>query len=176
MRYNVALISDKDWATACTKEARKLCEGYAQGYLLGPGALPHITICQFETDDANSPSQVWELLQEQPISFLDIHPHHLYFWHGTKEFVDKVWIGLAIAAPQSLYETQKHVYAMLLQKVQPLTEPSKYFPHITWAVCPESNLPPVNGNFHHLVKQQPKFSLSIGLSDEVGQYLQVLHD
>lgn len=61
MRLGLVLLPEREASAACVQYASKLVEGRAARAVVGPGALPHITLLHVETDE--DPAAVWREAQ-----------------------------------------------------------------------------------------------------------------
>lgn len=168
--FNIALFPESDELISnCTKSARRILEAYADGYLLGDNAWPHITLCQFIVDESKA-SSVWSEIANVSIKPVTLHFTHLYTLPGVAIHQDKYWVGLAVPPDAALMSLQKTIYDKLGSlKIEGITKPNVYFPHLTWGrVKPNTSLdfqllPP-----DEFWRKEYSFRVSLGRSDENG--------
>ena len=175
--FNIALFPmEQKLLDDCVHFAQANLSLAADGYLLGNDAWPHITLCPFVTDVNHLP-KIWSStmdLQKQPLS---LRFDHLYIKPGVSEHSGKYWVGLAVEREPRLIELQAEIYVILTDHgIEPLTEPSTYFPHITWARCDGMSAPTLR-NFLDQEFWQRSFSytMSLGKSDSNGVYRERLY-
>jgi hypothetical protein len=169
--FNVALFPDEaEFRDTCVRLAQANLKDLADHYLIGKGALPHITLCQFHAPQSQL-STIWTMLSHLSPKTLAVLFHHLYILPGKKTDLGGFWVGLTVQAEPDLVDLQKAVYDSLgEQGIKRITAPANYFPHLTWANCPAgvpalSVMPPED-----FWTRRYKFSLSIGQSDAAGVY------
>lgn len=172
--FNVALFpEDETFAQTCVDLARENLLDQASEYLLGDGALPHITLCQFETKGELVELQtLWlaiQSLQSVPIS---LKLEHLYIRPGTEIHENNYWVGFAIEKTEALNALQNSVYKQLAHVgIEGKTLPQSYFPHLTWARCNYAD-PPILTSIppKNFWKDDYLFAMSLGRSDQNGVY------
>jgi hypothetical protein len=98
---------------------------------------------------------------------------HIYVRAGTGRHEGYYWVGLAVQNTDTILPGWQRDLSTKLTElgITGLTEPSTYFPHLTWARCftdrsiAIATLPDPN-----FWLSEYEFQLSIGLSDENGVY------
>ena len=165
-RFNVALIPTQanQQVIDCASHFSKI----ADNYLLGEHSLPHLTLYQFNASESDITSVIAKLASS-PIA----NPIHLSFeTFSCISFDQKVhWASLMPDKMDALTQLHQKVAAILGQPIKP-----SYDPHMTLMNTRQ-------GDYEVLVDAVKKnyevikdtFVLSIGESDEVGQYLKVIH-
>ena len=168
--FNIALFAESDDLIAdCTKFARSNLEQYADGYLLGEDAWPHITLCQFMADESQVAS-IWSAVSNLRADPIKLCFGHIYILSGGSIHMGTHWVGFAVTPNAELLNLQKAVNDKLAScKIESITKPSSYFPHLTWGrVKPGANL-----SFQHFppaefFQREYTFKLSLGRSDNGG--------
>jgi hypothetical protein len=171
MYFNLALVpEEKAFANLCIELAQENCKSQSDGYLLGEEALPHVTVCQFQSAPAEI-ERIWSHFADlsEPRSLLF---RHLYVQYGKEDMLGKLWMGLAVTYEPSVTAFHKECFERLAKiGIDSRNTPDRYFPHLTFARCDAAKTPSV-------VKAPPeslwltryKFKLTIGESDELGRY------
>ena len=172
--YSLALLP-------CHHSLAEFCTGFAQenfsklndGYILGPQALPHITLCRFMAE----PSQLDVLWQETANRCggdkLTLGLSQIYFGKGKAEHQGYIWAGFAVTRDAKLSMLQASIYALLrLQGLTPLIlTGDAYLPHMTLARLRGANLlPSISWPEPSFWNQPYDFMLSLGQSDALGIY------
>lgn len=70
MRLAIVLLPDAEGSAACTRYARELVAGHRPRVVLGPEALPHVTLVHVETDE--DPAIAWEETRRALPASLDL--------------------------------------------------------------------------------------------------------
>src|ERR1700691_3406644 len=100
-RFNIALLPSAPALSAeCTDLARRYLGQYADGYLLGDQALPHITLCQFSAISKDL-KQIAPWLTRLESEHLLLNFHHVYLWSHQEPGTGFVWIWAGLAISQS---------------------------------------------------------------------------
>lgn len=171
-RFNIALLpANKEFIAENIRLAQENFADQADQYLLGENAWPHITLCQFDSEQEKV-SDIWTAVKHllvEPIS-INLGP----FYISLDE--DIYWVGLATLRTHELFSLQLAVNEVLNGfGIKSRTPHSTYFPHITWARCPAVKIPQL--------KTLPQFNwwqasyefyLSLGATSEYGVYLERL--
>ncbi len=178
-RFNIALLPvDADLAEYCVSYAQQNFRTQQDGYLLGNDAVAHVTLCQFEAEDADI-VKLWQKLRAMNAKQLcALSFSRLYFGAGRNEHTGMIWTGFEVAPQENLSELQAAVHALVTaQGLQPLTaNGADYFPHLTLARLDMfASLTVQSWPEQEFWDQQHGFGLSLGLSDENGVYQQCLH-
>ena len=170
MNFNIALFPQEGvLLSQCIDFAQANLKKQADGYLLGPSAYPHVTLCQFKTKPARI-KEIWSAVEGLQLEPMLVGFTHVFLWKGKEKHLGKHWVGLAVQKDQALIELQRKVYETLDKLgAEPGNLPADYVPHLTFARCSSpvkdfSELPPA---FWH--KPYP-MGLSLGRSDENGVY------
>lgn len=169
--YNVALYPQDDaFKQECVKLARTNLSQRADSYLLGEGAYPHITLCQFQCQEERL-SDIWKKVSKLLEKPIEISFRHIYISPDRKDPA-LVWVGLAVKPTPQLIQLQKDVFDSLHQiDINSTTKTNDYFPHITWARC--KSKPPFSLNElppPAMYLQSYPFTMSLALSNEIGVY------
>ena len=178
-RYNIALLPlDAELSGYCVRFAQENFARQQDGYLLGNGAVPHVTLCQFHAEAALLPA-LWQKLQalngrkRYALCF-----NAFYCSPGRDEHHGMSWAGFAVAPQEDLGALQTGVHDVLAaQNLTPLTGKGlSYFPHLTLARLDVLAIPALQSWPDTEFWEQPHgFGLSLGLSDENGVYQHCLH-
>lgn len=167
-RYNIALVSVQH-PEAYIKLARKYFKQDSEGYLLGPHSLPHITLCQFLADESVLFTLIPELEKADKSP-----PIHLTGLRFSNKHNSSLW-GASISvrrSPELISLVEFVVNLLQKYKLVPLNSVGDlYTPHLTLARVNCIN-----------IKDFPKdifigdlFTLALGESDELGQFIKILH-
>jgi hypothetical protein len=166
-KYIIALLAVEPFNYI--KAAQQLFSSNAEGYLLGPHSDPHITLCQFYTDDerlAFIQDEITALKSKvQPLftgfSFIQDR-QDASFW----------WAELAVVRAPDLMLLHNKIVFNLKQKNIPCINDSGdlYRPHLTLARVKTPHLSHLNAD---LLQDRP-FRLAIGYGDEIGQFIDVI--
>ena len=173
--FNIVLYPRESYLIRqITEMAEANCGGRGDEYLLGAGALPHVTLCQFQYP-AVKIATVWEKLRfdlksrfEKPVA---VQFAHLFVRPGLSDLhAGKIWVGLSVVPSAELIELQKSVHTSLLSiDILSPTLPLKYFPHLTFGRLP--------GDAKIVLDQMPEtqfwqmsyeFELVLGRSNKYG--------
>ena len=168
--FNIALFAESDELIAdLTEFARRSLETHADGYLLGEDAWPHITLCQFIVDESKVAS-LWSAVSNLQVDPIKLCFSHIYILPGVLIHKGKHWVGLAVTPDAGLLSLQKAIYDKLAScKIEGITKPSSYFPHLTWGrVRPDALLSFEDFPPDDLFRKEYSFKLSLGRSDAGG--------
>jgi hypothetical protein len=177
-RYNIALLPvDPAFVVLVERFAQDRYGAVADGYLLGNGSLPHVTLCQFDTPDAKNLETIFAFVKQvfpEPVAFRFPRLYESAYYTRTPPSVNA---GLALPYSAVLHEKQRTVADYLAQYGHDNhTQSEKYFPHMTCARIPleryaeqESILPPQD-----VVETEWLFKPSIGVRGPYGTYPKVL--
>jgi len=170
--FNIALFpEDENLVSTCIQLAQTNLKDQSSEYLLGENAWPHVTLCEFISEQGQL-AKIWSSIESMQTEPLLLNFEYIYILPGHGIHSGKTWVGLAVAKPAELVKLQKSIYEKLLQLgIEGATKIETYFPHLTWARCDGnkpitiSAMPP-----QELWQKQHAFNLSIGLSDMNGAY------
>ncbi|PWT94469.1 MAG: hypothetical protein C5B53_13045 [Candidatus Melainabacteria bacterium] len=168
--FNIALFAESDeLIAACTKFARSNLAQYADGYLLGEDAWPHITLSQFIVEE-NKIASVWSAVESLRTDPIKLRFSHIYILPGVLIHKGKQWVGLALPANGEIFSLQKMVFDKLATlKIEGITKPNSYFPHLTWGrVKPNATLNLEDIPPDEFWRKEYSFVLSLGRSDAGG--------
>lgn len=167
-RYNFALLSTGH-PERYIAAARHHFQHLADGYLLGPESLPHITLAQFRAD----PEALLPLIKA-----LALVPHTIPIHLSGLGFSNKadtpLWgVSLTVARKSNLLSLHQTVVHILEQHaLSPLNATGDlYRPHLTLARIHRLLVQ----DFAKNIFERDTFQLALGLSDELGQFKRVLH-
>lgn len=170
MRFILALSPSKDFGLFLISTAQALFSPFSGEYLLSSNSLPHITLYQFECDSKEDARMIWsELKREVP-----------------KKFTPTI-TGISFIKKQDFYQAElsvkrepllikMHLKAKKLieeKGFQKLTEDKDlYRPHITLAhIQMPTELPKWPDS---ILEDKAPFTLTLGLGNDLGQYLHIL--
>jgi len=169
-KYNIALLplnhSDKIIKYA------EIFSNISDQYFLGKNSLPHLTLCQFRatSDEAEKIwRQVYESLEKKSISLFFIEEI------SCITFDNQVfWISLLPEPNEELTKLHLQV-ANIVQ--HPLNKSYKqYDPHITLVNTQSNEYPQlVNQLKIAYTSFEDIFAIALGKSDEIGQFLEIIH-
>lgn len=178
-RYNIALLPPKNIAEKLYKFSDTYFSIGSDGYLLKINqAIPHITLCQFKTEsDLNDIAGDFSNLD---YSHLNLNISGFYVQHTHSEnHQNHIWCGFSVSREPPLIMLQADVSDILHAHKCDVRTGSfdAYFPHLTIARLPlGADIPKLSSRDLLFDKEVSGWSLSIGLSDENGQYLSVIKE
>lgn len=176
LRYNLALLPGTATAKLMFETANHF-RSIADGYLLAPQrALPHLTLSQFYASPEKLPKIWGTLIAALPSNFY-VFMQGLVF-RDIGEFGKKhrghvgVWVD--VKPSDDLLKIQKTAVSALRRlKIDPLTTSAGYEPHFTLCRCRSfKNVPALP--WPRFLPKQEKMLLSIGHSDDMGQFQKVI--
>jgi 2'-5' RNA ligase len=176
-RYNIVLLPPESAYPVYQTYAQDLLKDLNGTYLLGPKSLPHITLCQFNCADPNLLKTVQEVCTSLNIPPYTPRFSGLSIAADVKEMPDLYWIGLNAIREAFLVSTHLQVRRMLerLGLACINSQGEEYRPHLTLANAylkfPFSLAKSPN---HLLGETKHMFKLTLGLSDNWGQFMQIL--
>lgn len=162
---------DKELAARLTGRAQAYFSGRESGYVLGTGALPHVTACQFESapDDAR---EIFSLLAAQLPPTVIFTIGEPYFF-PTQEKKDAFWTGLGVRKDAALIQMQQHIFDEVRSRGRVCFTPSgdAHFPHLTfarleWVVEPATRAALGDG----FLNTSHEFEFSLGICGAHGVY------
>lgn len=165
-KYNLALVPMSK-PSEFIDVAQKLLS-ISGNYLLGKNSLPHVTLCQFDADDSEI-AAIWTKVCDM--------------WHGKSidielaEFSyitfdnDTYWISLLPKNSETLHKM--HISAAEILK---LPAKKTYDPHLTLLNTKNNHCQSEIENIEkYFVSIKDTFKLSLGRSDEVGQFTEIIY-
>lgn len=164
-------------AASFTAIARENFSTHSDGYILGPDALPHVTLCQFRCMEEQLET-IWNEIITSELQLNHIVKFDgMYMNPGRDHHRDYIWSGLSIRHSVELVNMQTRIHSLLVQRqlTTLTTTGGSYFPHLTLArVRSVDRLLkyPNRGIF----EESYMFRGSIGLSDSLGVYRQVIYE
>lgn len=178
--YNIALIPiESSVAATFTSIALENFSTHSDGYILGPHALPHVTLCQFSCMEEQLET-IWNEINTSEFQ----HNHviqfdGMYMNPGRDHHRDYIWSGLSTRRSVELVNMQTRIHSLLVEKqLTTLTATGgSYFPHLTlarvqwWSVDQLLKYPD-----RDIFEASYMFRGSIGLSDSLGVYRQVIYE
>lgn len=175
--YNVALIPVEPSAAASfTAIAQENFSTYSDGYILGPDALPHVTLCQFRCMEEQLET-IWNEIITSEFQLNHIVQFDGMYMNPGRDHHDCIWSGLSIRHSVELVNMQARIHSLLVERqlATLTTTGGSYFPHLTLA-----RVRSVDGLFKYpnrgIFEESYMFRGSIGLSDNLGVYRQVVYE
>lgn len=178
--FNIALCPvDSALVGELTALAQTNLGQRAENYLLGAQALPHITLCQFQTDSAEIETIWWAVKggDDKP-TFVSIRFGHVFLRPGqSPPHLGKNWVGLSVVPSTDLLHLQKSVFAGLQSlKIDSPTAPDRYFPHLTWGRLDAACEITINRMPDPEIFQDSyQFEMTLGQSDQFGVFSRRLY-
>jgi len=173
--FNIVLFPDNANLIASFIDlAQANLKDQAEDYLLGEQAYPHITLCQFRSEQLQSGelANIWDQIKDLYNKPLMLYFHYIYILAGEKQHIGKYWLGLSVKPTEQLINVQQKVYDKLIScGIESDSKPDGYFPHITWGLL--NGLKPIT------ISQYPPeamwvnehaFCLALGHSDKNGVF------
>jgi 2'-5' RNA ligase len=166
-KYNLALTPvNSDKGDDAVKLAQKF-SGLADKYLLGEKSFPHVTLYQFEMEEKaidNVWSHVCELWQEKPINLEFKEFSCLTFDNKTH------WVSLLPDNRDVLYKMHSEIASIIGLPVK-----GNFDPHMTLISTTNNDykkeVEKILSSYAPIVDA---FVLSLGVSDDVGQFTEVV--
>lgn len=175
--FNIALLPIDAAANAAFVEQAQSIKNYADGYLLGQEAEPHVTLCQFSTDQELPALQsLWEAMTKLKaphtidIAGIDV-------WEGLQAHESFDWVVWAIVEDTDLTLLQREIFTLLADSdhyLIPLTHPHRYRPHVTLGRVHEDT---VSKDYLQSKLQKPgpfRVKLALGQSSVSGAWQKTL--
>jgi hypothetical protein len=171
-RYNIALLPiDAAARCAFVVLARANFAAVHDGYLLGPAALPHITLCQFEAEDEEAAVGGFRSWRDKGDLRLQIREFRLR--PGVSAQFGWLWAEFVVEHRPALFLQQKScVEHLKAAGFAVLTQVATYNPHLTLARLAEGarEVPPPNPPYRHRLGFRP----ALGPSTENGVFVREL--
>jgi|GEM_PF-3027683 len=169
---NICLTFDELVSQKLVKFSGKYFSGLADGYLLGPQSLPHITLCHIHHDKPQPRAlrrELGDIVAVPDAMDLD----NLQKTPGTDMHEGYNWFAFSLlpAAPW-LIDVKTQVETVLRKYDIAILTPSvpDYHPHLTIARTRQDSRPPVDDAFKNKIFIEPaRIQLSLGSSDANGQ-------
>ncbi len=132
-RYNIVLFpQDSTLQEHFAQISQKYFRSIQSGYLLGPDALAHITLCQFEAPSDEKALTVFQTWPEKESLSLAIT--ETYLNPGKGNHVGFFWTGFNVEKPAELLQMQANLHAHIQAcGLAPFTDVKGYTPHFTLA-------------------------------------------
>ncbi len=178
MRYLFALLPKKQSMLPFIQVAQSLFVPLNDGYLLNEeNSLPHITICAFECDD---PSKIDKLVKNCKVDKCPIRILGLMLKKGKKPPYHYS-VGLSIARDDPIVQLHYKIRSLLLDNhIIPVNPSLDLFnPHLTLAgiAWKPSAKVILDSKIDDLISMPTdEFRLTLGKSDEMGQYLETIYE
>lgn len=172
MLYNIALLALNP--RPYCNVANELFADMSQGYILSENSHPHITLGQFMSDEPKSVEAIWE--QIRLFDFKDLQPKFLgiNFQKGAGEHEGFYWAQIVVEREKSIMDMHLTVLNTLSgNEIKCITDNSDlYKPHVTLARILLNS--PISLWPSHILNPTG-FKITLGISDENGQYLKMLY-
>ncbi len=167
--YNTVLLPPEDLAPQIVGYAENFVT-VADGYLLSQKVLPHVTVCQFETDDV---VPEFNVVRSALIKFTGFNMRT-----GTGIHDGYTWFEKPAVKTQELISLQKEVAGILIASgIKPITRVGEgYHPHLTFcrvkkeeASAWDNKIPAMDFD-----TGETAWRFAVGASDSNGQLLEIL--
>lgn len=151
------------------------------GYLLNEeNSLPHITICAFESDESEKIEKLCEDLRNYKVDRCPVRILGLLLKKG-KNPPHHYSVGLSIARDDPILQLHYKIRSLLIaHQIIPINPSMELFqPHLTLAgiAWTPSTSVILDSKIDDLISMpMEEFHLTLGRSDAIGQYLQVLYE
>jgi 2'-5' RNA ligase len=176
MRYILALVPTREVATTYIQTAQTLFGNHHDSYLLSEKVSPHITVCQFETEQESKATLFWH--QIDTLSNRKLFPRltGVSFQKGMGKLKEFYWAEVSVAREEALMKV--HQFALdALEKcgLHSVNDSGDlYRPHITLA---RIRLPETIQRWpDELFEDQGEYKLALALGDDHGQYLSTIFE
>jgi 2'-5' RNA ligase len=167
IRYILALVPSKKCALSFIQVAQSMFTPLNDGYLLNEeNSLPHITVCAFECDESEKIEKLCEDLQNCKIDTCPVRILGLMLKKG-KHPPYHYSVNLSIARDDPILQLHYKIRSILIAHQITPVNPSMelYQPHLLDSTIDDLISMPIE-DFH----------LTLGRSDAIGQYLQILYE
>ncbi len=181
IRYILALVPQKKSMLPFIQVAQSMFIPLNDGYLLNQeNSLPHITICAFECDDSEKIEKLCEDLRNCKVDPCPIRILGLMLKKG-KNPPYHYSVGLSIARDDPILQLHDKIRSLLIANQLLPTNPclELFQPHITLAgiAWKSSTNVILDSKIDDLISMPiEEFHLTLGRSDEMGQYRQMLYE
>jgi 2'-5' RNA ligase len=167
-RFNIVLLPD-----TLSSQMIDLAKIFSKDtdYLLGSNSRPHITLKQFHLDE-NQLDVLWDAYL--PI-YLKQFPKKISIALdrvSVSQDENKAWLALLVDTNCLSFQIEKSLRALLKEKGIPYLGREIYDPHLTIARTADKDV--AREFSERKVYYQDQFHLGLGLSDELGQLVQIL--
>jgi len=164
-QYNLALMPQKKGA-AVVEFAQNFSD-LADHYLLGENSYPHVTLYQFETDEA-ALNALGERLkrewQERPLALEFNEWTYVTYDNST------YWLSLMPNQSEILHKMHAHIADLIQQPVK-----ESFTPHMTLMNSKmKEGAKEIQARWHLYATIADYFVLTLGKSDPVGQFTEIL--
>ncbi|MGI4852336.1 MAG: hypothetical protein ACRYGR_10405 [Janthinobacterium lividum] len=165
-KYIIALLAEHP--TEYIEVAHRLFSTVQDQYITGPESLPHITLCQFYTDNPTLEKI------KQDIKSLSIFPQpHFNGIHFIKDPLPNLWGAEISVARDPAFIKYQNQFVNILKKyhIHCINDVGDlYRPHLTLARINHVVL----DNFTDHILKDTSFILSIGRAGDLGQFIEVI--
>ncbi len=173
MRYNIALYA----LNPCSycNVANELFSDISHGYILSENSHPHITLCQFKSEDLKAIASIWQ--QIKLFNFEVLKPKFLgiNFQRGAGEHDKFYWAQIIVEREKPIMDMHFKVLNILNEnQMKCITDNGDlYKPHVTLARIQLNR--PISLWPSHILNPTG-FKITLGISDGNGQYLKMLYE
>jgi len=169
MRLNIALLpKNKSQAFVDLSTSFSI----SSDYTLGNDSHPHITLTQFTVPDDYDIDELWEAVKSHlPTTELSIKLDKFSIF----ESAEHVWVSLLIKPDPVCNNLREQLFYFLKERGITCSSTSleKYDPHLTLARKAKLSLLD-QVKTRNEVHEEDTFLLSLGKSDEIGQFVEVI--
>ncbi|MDR3477157.1 MAG: 2'-5' RNA ligase family protein [Gammaproteobacteria bacterium] len=167
-RYNIALIPTAK-SEAVVRFA-KTFSAFSDRYQLGLQSLPHVTLCQFAAEESELLSLWREVSRKIKPKTVRLHFNEISGTRSSRAF----WVSLLPDKAETL--TKMH-YAIADIIRHPLNHSyENYFPHMSLINSQDEKvMDAIKKAEMAYAPIEDDFILSLGRSDKVGQYIEVIY-
>ena len=102
MRFILGFIPDKETMAIYIQAAQQLFLSIHESYLLSENSLPHITVCQFESNHDKDTKIIWEQIDTLKISSFSPQLQGLSFIKGVGNRKGYYWAEVSVARDQEI--------------------------------------------------------------------------
>jgi 2'-5' RNA ligase len=168
-KFNLALLPCK-----AEGEAVNLAQRFAtlsESYLLGKGSKPHVTLCQFYSEEEQV-AEIWEKANQITSGkVLHLCFNQISDFHSEE---GRIYIQLVPEPNEALQQWHEKIAHLIEAPLGRVFE--AYFPHLTLATIQKARLEQAYAEMSQLkIKFKDDFRLGLGRCDEVGQVIELLY-
>lgn len=174
-RYNIAFLpTDVELAANMVSLAQQYFNDLHNGYVLGDGALPHITLCQFRAPNDAMAISAYRNFSDKDIITADIYKFHVR--EGKRINAGSFIAEYKVVAADNLIKLQQLCHDHLLSLgLEVLTPAADYSPHFTLARLAASTerMPSLSDlQYTDQIELRP----AVGLSTDPGAFIREIAD
>lgn len=166
-RYNIALLPVSKNAEFI--ERAKCLYHMAYNYRLGAHALPHVTLCQFYAEPAEI-TEIWQKVLATPVTHSIILALNDFSFFTA---IDYNWVSLRPNQLDTLQQIHSKIAGLMKEPLGKCFE--NFDAHLTLINTKDENFINKATAALTLSPIQDQFILTLGKSDELGQYQEVIH-